>query len=86
MYRWKSKNNSPVLLKWLFHRTDGKCDDDDQCGWLQMVRMEMDSNFKSSGKIFSSFASAVMTRLKSVETGFDYFFFQSSFDFASLVV
>ena len=38
------------------------------------------------GKIFSSFASAVMTRIKSVETGFDYFFFQSSFDFASLVV
>ena len=44
----KSKDNSAVLLKLLFYHTETI----NKCVWLQMARMEMDSNLKMSGKFF----------------------------------
>ena len=43
-YRWMSTNNGPVLLKWLFYRTETIV----KCVWSRVVRMEMDSNLKTS--------------------------------------
>ena len=64
-YRWKSKNNGPVLLKWLFYRTETV----NKCVWLRLARMEMDSNLKTSGRLFQVFAHASD---KSATTEFGY--------------
>ena len=74
MYRWKFKNNGPLLLKWLFYRTETI----NKCVWLQMARIEMDSNFKTSGGCFQVFA--LVSQIKSVKkTDFSPFFFLSKF-------
>ena len=63
VYRLKSKNNSIVLLKWLFYRTETI----NKCIWLRMARMEMDSmQLETSGRFFSSFCSSpeIVSQLK----------------------
>ena len=48
VYRWKSKNSGPGLLKWLFFHTKSV----NKCVWLRMARMEADSNLKTSDRFF----------------------------------
>ena len=52
VYRCKSKSNGPVLLKWLFYRTETV----NNCVCLPMARVEMGSNLKTSGRFFQDFA------------------------------
>ena len=44
-------NNGPVLLKWLFYRTETV----NKCVWLRTAMMEMVSNLETSSRFFSSF-------------------------------
>ena len=52
VYHWKSKNSGPGLLKWLFFHTKSV----NKCVWLQMAKVETDSNLKTSGRFFEVFA------------------------------
>ena len=52
MNRWKTKNDGPVLLKWLLYRTEAI----NKCVWLRIARMEITSNLKTSVRVFQVFA------------------------------
>ena len=66
MYRWKSKNYGPVLLKWLFCRTETVNVNGQDGNGLQL---------KTSGRFFQVFAH--VPQIESVKTDFGYFFFLS---------
>ena len=66
VYRWMSINNRPVLLKWLFYRTETI----NTCAWLRMARMEkMGSNLKTSGRFFHVL-HALVSQIKPIKTDF----------------
>ena len=46
------KHKGPVLLKWLFYRTETI----NKCVWLRIARMEIISNLKTSVRVFQVFA------------------------------
>ena len=76
--RWKFTNNGP-LLKWLFNRTETI----NKCVWLQMGRIEMDSNFKTSGGCFQVFALVSSDEIGKKLILARFSFFQNSFDAVS---
>ena len=79
MYRWKSKHKGAVLLNWLFSRTETV----NKCVWLQMARMEMDSNLKTFGRLF---CSSVSGEISTNWFWLVFFFFQNSFDFVETFI
>ena len=60
--------SGPDLLKSLFYRTETI---NELSVWLGMARMEMDSNLKTSGRIFQ--VCALVSEIKSVKSVFGYF-------------
>ena len=64
VYRWNSKNNGPVLLKWIFYLIETV----NKRVWLRVARMEVASNLKTSGRHVQCFANVFP--IKSVKTDF----------------
>ena len=69
------------MLKWLFTRTET----DNKYVWLRMARLEMNSNLKTSGRVFQVCALVLPIKSKKLILA-SFFFFENSFEFVSLLV